>query len=120
MNDASKISADPEFGGQYWPVNAEVQIEHEEKRILLYNRLLIDHSHPECGRNVRCYDRDGKLVWKIQDHGVSMEFPDGGVAPIGYISIWMEDASMRAYDPSGYEYDIDISSGKIKFVTFVR
>ena len=62
--------------------------------------------------NVYCINKDGRLLWQIEQRYYEGESPS-------YHNVWITSEGLFAYRPN-YEYKIDIATGKILSVDFLK
>ena len=78
-------------------------------------------DHPYRGRNVFALDRNGDLIWQIEESGGKIEDKTGKEVPESYMEIRKSaENHIRVFQISGYSYDVDSNTGRISNSDFSR
>lgn len=87
-----------------------------EKYILLLKIPRIELGFEELN-NIICYDKNGKLCWRI-----SSELPSGIISKeqIPYVEIQNIDGELYATDFWGRKFNVDVENGKLVDVNMVK
>ncbi len=81
-------------------------------------RLLVDdfaEGDPMVGRNILAFDAEGKMLWRVMDHGATLEADDGnGRVPQAFLALWVDDdrKTIKAGIPA-FIFDLDPETGEL-------
>ena len=87
------------------------------KSILVGNFVVVLTDSNEAGKlnneNVYCYDTEGNELWQIKDLNLFHEEHD-------YTGIYILDSSLYIYNRCGVEVKIEVETGKILNIEFIK
>ncbi len=94
--------------------------------VVLSDRVIVellvddfDEDDPLKGRNIIALDENGKMLWRIQDRGITRTTKDGREIPESYTGLGLEDDGVvRVSTPFGFDYDLDSETGGISNPVF--
>ena len=105
-----------EFDGDVIDVLVSDQIS-----LVLIETYDLPPDHPYRGRNVFALDRNGDLIWQIEESGGKIEDKTGKEVPESYMEIRKSaENHIRVFPISGYSYDVDSNTGRISNLDFSR
>jgi len=90
---------------------------------VIVNLLLDDFPRDRSfdGRNIVCFDKNGKVLWKIQDSGVKVEITYGPTILLGYTGLWRPEGSDTIkVGGIDWTYDLDPETGHVSNPTHDR
>ncbi len=83
----------------------------EDRFLVLFDYM---HDREGRGRNIKAYDRHGKLLWEIEPSGGFDTMKNGTRVPEPYValSIGGDDGPIRAHTFNGDVFDVDLDTGE--------
>jgi hypothetical protein len=85
----------------------------DNRYLVLFDSKNIQLPDTDRKHNIILYDSDGNIIWKVGEYETSHPYPE-------FISMWIRQDKLYAYNSIGYDYEIDLNTGNIVGMEFVR
>jgi hypothetical protein len=91
------------------------------RAIVLLKVSDFEEGDPMVGRNIVAIDEDGKMAWRIEDHGIKVKDWQGIEAPEAFFGLWLENngKTLKAGVPHAI-FEVDPETGRLLSIETVH